>query len=426
VTAPGAVIKDPIRRTYGVAVFAGLVAVSGYAYTYIAGNSLVTDFGTRSVVLIALLGVAVVLLLSRSRWILPPLVIFLSAPIAYMGAVALIRWEPVVYLPAAVRWATYFLLCVYVYNSDRPYDVAKTLVTVLGWILVSTAFADVVIGRGLDINNAFRVGGSVGSPIGFAGAMFVTGLGALFFWSREHRLRYLLLAVGAVAATLLTGTRSIGLGMLAFYPAYLVLIRRMTFGRMMYGALLFVMAMIIGMVLALASPLGQRLTFDSIADDSSSYFRLRILGAVLNDFRGVNLVAGNGLGSFSRWFESLTGLPAISPHFEIVWLIVEGGLVGTMLYILVLAATTVILWRKVRNHLLERDEFWLVMFLLTAQQTVLQFANPSYFYQIMIPMFAMVGAVLSKADSLAKARIKKQVMVERESEQYRAHSRYDK
>lgn len=154
---------------------------------------------------------------------------------------------------------------------------------------------------------------------------------------------------------------------------------------------------IAGLYVVARSELGQRLVFDHTITDSSLVFRTQLLETVIRDFGGITKVFGLGLGGFSQWFESQTGLAQVAPHFEWVWVWTEGGGVGSLIYVMcmaVAAARISLTYRRSRDF--ERRGF--LILLLLAPIGPLHLSNPTYFYQAMIPWAAALGASLQGKD----------------------------
>jgi O-antigen ligase len=382
----------------GIALY---IVMSGYAYTSIGTNTLTVNNEGRAVSLVLLMLLSLGALVGLQSTVRIPKIAFLYfLPVAYMSGIALVNLQPYEYIPSVIRWISYVALGLYFYNVPNPERSFRLFISVMGVSLVLQGMVDMIYSRGMFINNAFRVGGGVGSPIGFAGSLFVTGFSAFYFWTQTKNVFYLVLSMLSAIVIVFTGTRSIFVAYAFILPMFYFLQAR--------GGLRKAAAFILGASLLAAlswyvlfeTELGARLAFKTLDQDSSAGFRIFLLTTVLAEYEGLQAVFGVGIGGFPGWFSSLTGLDGVAPHFEFVWVMVEGGLVGSALYVICLFLVILnLLVLRYRGRVLA-PQFWFLLILALSPQFVFQFTNPNYFYQVMVPLVAGTAALLAQTRTL--------------------------
>jgi hypothetical protein len=110
-------------------------------------------------------------------------------------------------------------------------------------------------------------------------------------------------------------------------------------------------------------------------------------------------IVGHGPGSFHRLFEADSGRARVAAHNDFMSVAVETGLPGLGLYVLTLGAIVWALWRRRSTGILEADA--LVITALVALLVVnigAAIHNPTYFVEIQLPIWILVGTALGIGD----------------------------
>lgn len=387
------------KRLTAITLYILFISLSGLLYNRAATTSILElDPVARAVALIVgLIGSLLLVLTVKPR--LHRAVIILAFFIIYGGMVGVVIGGLTNTASSVIRFCTYLLVFVFAYSVPRPLEATYRIVGIMGCVYVGSALFDLLVGRNLQINQAHRIMGTVGSPIGFAGALYVTMVGALFLWAVGRRRSFLLLGIACVTAIFATGTRSVSVGALFVIVLWSFLALRSLSGRIVYAVMFCIVGVIAFPILLPKLEVVHRLLaiINGESLDPSSSFRFYILKTVWNRIEGWEIIYGVGLGGFSPWFQKVTGIDGVGPHWEFLWLLMEGGVIGIVLYML--AIITILCTLVVHRSLILPCKH-LVMFGLlsvSAQMTVLHFANPLWFPQIMIPLFFYMGIFCSPA-----------------------------
>lgn len=390
------------KDTLFVVALAVLVALPGYYFTEVSDTGQAVNSTFRFAVVLSVLFLLSGRLLLLPRIAVPKMTAALFGFVAFGLLVAVVRNTPVSYVPTAVRWFIYFLCVVLFFNMKGALQLLRKYYLVTFLIYVFSAVWDMLTGRSMDINSALRVVGSVGSAPGLAAAIYVSAIGCLFFNLGKTR-NLLFVIFSAATAILFTKTRFILVAFMLVAGMYLALAAEK-------GARLKIILSVVALMVCMAaymvnsSDIMQRFIVSAadLENDSSSVFRLLILTTLWENFGGRDLITGLGLGYFPLWFQSMTGVEGVAPHFEVVGIVTEAGLIGLALYLAGLSHLLARGYQCCRNSR-NAGLFYVTALLLLSMQTTLQFANPGYFYQVMIPIFLTVGALLQEVAQVSGA-----------------------
>lgn len=318
--------------------------------------------------------------------------------IAYSFVIAVVRGEAVGAFSSVLRLITFGLVAAIVYKTvvldDRSADIyiARFFVTVSVLVIGQTVY-DFATDRYVFMNGGDRYFGSVGSPIGFAASTLTLLTGVLYYWLRFGRSFYLLLGFGLVWVTLMTGTRSIALFALCLVwyasAVFLTKWRRCIF------ILSTPMIVLVAILLLSNSDFATRLenTYSAGGLDNSTSFRVFILDTYFSKISLREIVYGLGLGGFHQWFLEKTGIENVAPHFEVLWVLAEFGIVGVVVYIV---TATALLIKFFRLKYRDASLWFGFMTIGSLHQLFLQVANPFYFYQFYLPYAILLGLLLSR------------------------------
>lgn len=379
------------RSSLLITLLAIYVAFSGYAYFSPQGTVLVINYTNRAIVLIFLLGLAFILTaLEKSKISFTAVIVFL--PYFYMAFVSMIRMDGFYLFSALSRWMAYFLVFVYFSSRDIKLEKLVLFVNTIGISFLVQTGADYYLDRGLSINSAVRIGGGTGSPIGFAFALSVVGLANLYFFRLLHLNRYIIASLTLGGIIILTSTRSIFVAYFGIWGIYYILTSKSPSRLVINSA---ITAAVIGGLfyyIITFTDLGGRILLQG-SEDSSAMFRFYLLEVVWREFD--YLIFGTGLGGFPSWFYGKTFIDGVAPHFEFVFIFVEGGIVGSIIYlmsIIYLAVYSLRLDLSFRCY----NTVLISIILIFSQQLAFQLANPTYFYQGMVPLVAILGFSLAR------------------------------
>lgn len=382
-----------------------IVPISGYLYATVEYDVQLQDRTMRLVVQLGLFAIASACLLltlqvsRRAMTLLAPIALV----IGYMLAISVMRNAPDAWVPATIRWATYLMVFLIAFSLRDSERLLFRVVAISTVIYLAQILSDMATGRMIFLNSMYRAYGAVGSPIGLASTLYVL----LLFWhsriiATRGALVPTLISLAVVAGIFFTGTRStFALASVATALA-LVLSRRSVVTRATYIVMIAAISIVGIAYLLIDSPLMQRIlraTTDVDADASTS-FRLWMLQVIRFNADPLDIVMGVGLGGFPDWFEAATGVPNVGPHYEIVWLIMEGGVAGTLIYGFALVQVLRLALRS-KVPLAAR---YLCAMAVSAQMTGLQFGNPTYFYQTMMPLALLIAHALRAVDATGHQR----------------------
>ncbi|BDV43442.1 hypothetical protein GURASL_23650 [Geotalea uraniireducens] len=389
-------MKSIISRTdhIFIIIFAIVVALPGYFFVSVNDDGQSVDSVFRFIVILVILTLLLFRLLLIRRIAIPKLIVPIFIFVIFGLIVSIIKNPYIAYTPTGVRWFIYGTIVVLFYNIKESVYLLNKYFILTFVIYALSALVDLLTGRSMNINSAMRVVGSVGSAPGLASAIYVTAVGCIFF-NYNKLARTILIAFLAFVTILLTKTRFILIVFVVFVLIYLLTVsrtRRKSIG-MFIVVTIFILA---AFYIFRLSDLSHRFIFNSneLQSDSSTIFRLLILDTVWSQFRFVDIFTGLGLGDFSLWFEKMTGFVGVGPHFEILWLFTETGIVGMLLYFVGYYIFLVKSYQRCVNNF-DKRLFFLTFVLIVSMQTSLQFSNPTYFYQVMIPIFMTIGAFLN-------------------------------
>jgi hypothetical protein len=427
--------RELMSSRISLAVWIGLFLViyfSGYFYLEIEQSGQVLNRTGRAVS-VALVFVLMVLLVLGCRnadpvpmesWLL---LLFL----VYAAILSLSKVNFSVYASYLIRLASYFGIF-YVGLSFRGEQAngVRIATRLLGLTLVVQLLIDILLSRYLIINGAIRFPGSIGSPVGYSAAALVIFLPTAYFFSQMKKPIDGILAVGLSIVVFATATRATSV-VVFLYGSILLLLSREWGLKSWVITLLLWLFVVAGSLQSIstffgepAGPLPRIFSVDSISStsesvaqgaqgaqgaqlasstkiniemlaatsaDSSVSTKKRIVEIVYEHSDEIAIFEGMGLGSFPNWYQKHSGDSGVAPHFEILWLVFETGLIGATIY-LIFHILIFCKYLKIASIGQDRfaDVFFLVSILLT-HMLFLHLANPLYFYQVGMPLFFYLG-----------------------------------
>lgn len=327
----------------------------------------------------------------------------------YGSIVGVLRGNIIEIFSPFFRLFLFLMVSLLVYNflkSDKHFT-QRAIAIFLGWcsfFIVVQTFYEVIIGGGIFMNNAVRYYGSITSPIGFASLAFTLLCGLGYCWVLlGGRLKFLLL-LGLVWVVLMTSTRSISA--MSFLVMWLLIVFRLQLG-MTFLWLAVTPLLGWGAIIALQDVgVWERIvsTVNDAELDGSSSFRVFILDNFFMHLDAGNLFFGLGLGYFHVWFQSVTSVPGVAPHFEWLWILSEFGLILFLIYMAYGLSYLVLSFYKWQAGQIDRCGFLIVIFFSMTPQFFLQLANPFYFYQVVI-VFGIIAGIALNYSELANFKI---------------------
>lgn len=241
-----------------------------------------------------------------------------------------------------------------------------------------------VFGYGQELNSSFRVTGNTASVMGYASLVYTSYLIMLILVRKKTDYQKLKLSILPLFAVVASGSRSIlFIQILTFVIAYFhdsnINMERYIFKTIKSTLILIVLLTVIYFTTNIFYRF-EILLDGSMVIDTSTSFRIMLVQTVfdhINEF----LITGIGLGSFPMWFEAKTGIADVAPHSEFIWLFVEYGIVGTLIY-----STFLYFAYKYSSQ-----KNILVIIFVLLQLIPLHFANSFYFYQVGMLQFSFLG-----------------------------------
>jgi O-antigen ligase len=345
--------------------------------------------------------------------------------------------SPVEWLPTVVRYALYFsaaTICYWFASSLRDQGQVRDVSRLLPLAILAAAaipaiagIAEFMRGSAPIVNGAPRVSGSMPThPVAYSlmlvlsalavmGPAFLLGrkrggilrwiavavLTALVFTTFTRLSIVLLVAAGAAVAALLPATRRLRLMRFAgavLVGAAVVLLAQPTFeARFTYPTPL---SEVISGANQSPGPNGGDAGGDAGGDDgeievdNSIAYRIMLTRYGL-EYLSQSPIVGHGPGSFHRLFEADSGRARVAAHNDFMSVAVETGLPGLALYVLTLASVVWILWPRRSTGIPEADA--LIVTALVALGAInigAAIHNPTYFVEIELPVWILVGTAL--------------------------------
>lgn len=369
------------------------IVFSGYTHYTFTIHNLELDIVARAVTQILILITVFIPVIYSRISIAGSSVLFLLFT-CYISIVSFFR-NDIEAIGGVTRMLIYYLAFVSGPILLRSSKSRESLAKLLFIFLIGIILIDIVFSRSIFINSIWRSLGNIGSPIGYA--CFSSVL-ALLAWCYSKSLTKLLIAETIIFyAMLSTGTRSVTF-LCVFLLAILYIFSRVELQRKLIrgsiGVLLFI---VVSLIFLFYTDAGQRL-YDTVVvmqgGDPSTKFRFFILNNVINNFSAADYLFGLGINGFPIWFYQITGYKDIAPHTELLWLLVEPGFIGTILYLGFIITSSYALKSNLRNNVINRKEWLLGLALLGSQQVLFQFANPLYFFQVMVIVYIVLGSLV--------------------------------
>lgn len=330
--------------------------------------------------------------------------ILLTTMMLYGGLVAAMKGNILVALSPFLRLLLLLLVSLLVYNflkRDRrtALNVIAAFFIWCAFFVIAQTVYEVLTGGGVFMNNSIRYYGSITSPIGFASLAFTLMCTLGYFWLCKGGKLKFLLVLGLAWVVIMTSTRSISL--MAVIVLWLLIAFRLKIGLV---CLWLVVTPLLGWLLSVSllqdAGVWNRVvsTFNEGGVDGSTSFRLFILDSFFGHVEVSDLVFGLGLGYFYIWFQDITGVADVAPHFEWLWILSEFGL---PLFLIYLAYGFIFIGFAFYKHQvghIDKYEFLVVLLFIFIPQFFLQLSNPFYFYQFVIIFGVMSGIAIERSD----------------------------
>jgi len=391
-------------------IFLGVyIGISGFLEFSYVSNVLVQDKFIRALSIVYIFCCIIFLLiflfplkyikiniLNPSKLQLASVLLFLS------GIVGSVIYEDFNGASQSVRFLSYFMLFCFFNLIVKYYGVEKAkrlllklLIPILV-IAIAAGLYDIVFHVGLNMNGAFRIGGSIGSPVGYACLIYIGVFSYVLMNKCKLVLPVIITTIMASFIVVYTGTRSVAVGffvsilIVVFFRGKVSLIKAV-------GFVGFIASIIVLLYLTIDFSNTELINrFDGLASgnlaaDSSTSFRLFVIEQVIDNFQSHHLVFGYGMGGFPVWFNENTGVDNVAPHFEILWLFFEFGIMGFLIYMYLIYSAVKSISRNFYSGAISRQERLLAVLIVFSHMLWFQFANPFYFYQFGLLYFSVLG-----------------------------------
>ncbi|WP_348815921.1 O-antigen ligase family protein [Halomonas sp. H10-59] len=393
--------------------FSFFVAALSALLLYVSGFlELATYFDQRSaralmVSMIWLLSLVVFIYNIRNINEISPFHIIFIIFTVYATLVAVVRGGTVDAISPLLRLSTYMMFSLVFFNllnKEEKRVIVKLQVFFLVFALccICQTIYDYIFGRSILMNGANRYFGSVGSPVGFAAICFVNLCASCYFWINLRKNSWLIVSISLVLVVFMTATRAtsvVGIFVLLFavfiylrkpYKIVFCILTPFFIVLVYYFFDVFFRVEDIGAISRLMK------TLDGDALDNSSSFRMFILDTVSDNITIDELLFGNGLGSFNSWFLDKTGINGVAPHFEVLWIVFEFGLVPFVIVFIYSLSLLLISFLNYVEGVVRSDNFFIILMALLIPQVFLQLSNPFYFYQFVVLYSLISSLALSK------------------------------
>jgi len=278
-----------------------------------------------------------------------------------------------------IRFILYLNIYLILFNTNIEVNFVKIcqIISAIGVVMY-------VISYGQELNSSFRVTGNTASVMGYASLVYTSYLIMLILIRERTDRDKMKLSILPLLAVVASGSRSIlFIQVMTFVIAYFHN-NNINFQKYLFKIIKSTLILIILFTVTYFSTnifyRFEILLSGSMLVDTSTSFRIMIVNTVIDNLNEF-LITGIGLGSFPLWFEAKTGLADVAPHSEFIWLLVEFGIVGILVY----SAFLYFAYKKS-----SRKNILVIIFVLL-QVIPLHFANSFYFYQVGMLQFAFLG-----------------------------------
>jgi O-antigen ligase len=287
------------------------------------------------------------------------------AIVAFAAAWVLLSDVPLRGLPTVGRLAVYFAMYLLARRWLASPATGPLVVAAVALAMLPPAIAagfQGLTGAGERLNDAVRLTGLyVTSPVGLALAMQLGGLAALALRklappSPERRAVLIGLAVLFGSVLVFTSTRLVFVSFFAGVVMFELLTRSArSVPIILLAAVVSLVAQpdLVGRLTGtgqVTPPSAEQPVAGSDLDGADDSFRTRLF--IWRTMTGEWLespLVGHGTGAFALRYETITGVPRVAPHNDYLGFLVDGGLVGLGLYLLLQALVVLALVRTMRE-----------------------------------------------------------------------------
>ena len=325
-----------------------------------------------------------------------------------------IRW----WLPPLLRWGGNILIAVVGYYLTQKKYLTPSLFrgALLIALIIPLAMGIVEMGLGLAplLNGAYRISSTFnGSPLGYS--LFLSG--TILMLLSADRLTLLYKIVLALSLLMMVSTYSrLTLVALAISIVFVLFFQKRF-------KIVFSLALLLSLLLVFVPFMteqvitrfsGLSLTETDFADiwaeaqtmayapywwrpdiDSSSLLRVKTLVIGL-DFWRQSPLQGNGFGSFVPNYEAVTGRSNVAAHNDYLLYLVETGVIGLMMYLMLQISIVAGLLRKIKGRNKRTRLFTVSIIGAYLAINILSFlSNSYYFYEIQLWIWLGVGMALA-------------------------------
>lgn len=288
-------------------------------------------------------------------------------------------------MPTLLRFLGMYFFYIFSMNLFKSQNDVEKL---LKYILASGIFPAIVgiiqyiFKLGLNINDAHRIYGSFSThPLGFAFFLqILIGICVYFYYKNGRTINIYLGYIGLLMFLLIqTNTRLIFLTTVLLI--FIIMILKKEYKKLLISGtigllyLVFIQKSLIYRVLS------------TLNMDSSTKFRYFVFKK-MEPFFYESPIFGEGLGNFAYIFESLTGIDRVAPHNDYFGILIELGLIGLILYVLI---QLIVLMRAV--FVFESDLVKITVLLYLNTNIIGFLSNPNNYFEIQIYMWILLGAV---------------------------------
>jgi hypothetical protein len=353
---------------------------SGWLYVDYSGSALKYDFYLRAIIicttcLITFLGY---LFVNGPNFKNPFFIYLFALYVIYTFLLVVARGDFFSGISPSIRFITLYFFFVLSMRTCYKKNIF-ILRTFSLWVVIEGLLSLHFFEAGIFINGMWRLGGPIGSASGYAALLFLVNLASLFTWSCKYEPKSLSFLLYFFSFYLLfaTGSRSVLFFTGLFSVTFLLLYFRI--GMKIISLSLVTLLSPFLLEIFTKSQIYKRIGHLIIGnDDNSLGYREYISETYFENISTIELFFGLGLNGFPKWFEGISGDSGVAPHMELLTILIEGGVIGSVFFLF--ACLSLILYLKKHNSFGRHFHIrWLSLFIFSAPLVAFIALNPTYF-----------------------------------------------
>ncbi len=315
--------------------------------------------------------------------------------------VSILLNSPVEWLPTFSRYLLYITTFTIFYLGFKSNNIklssVSLVVMVLSSIIVFSGFYELLSGSVRFVNGAYRVAGNfTDHHLGFALSAFVliTYLQYVSF-NKLNLLRFIMLIL-LFWIFILSHSRLLLIALFLanlFINFYLNKRLLVKISYLVFSLLFGVLFVLVVLYTDLLPRMKELFLVSEL--DASSMYRVFIIQQSIINLSVSDFLIGIGLGGFNEFFFHATGESGVAAHNDYLLMLVEGGILGLILYLYYQYKVTMTI---LRSSLRDQKIVKLVFVLFFGIEVIGFLENAHYFYQSELLIFIMLSYFYAKKE----------------------------